>query len=113
MVHIEKELGASRFRASYVKRDDGTKRKKIINCELSESLSNQSSTTLCTILNQFTQHAREQLTSIRHAKSSNFVTNLVLGLSNFIGNTTVSCALDRCAIAALEGGIARWISRSL
>lgn len=57
VVHVDEELGASRFRSSCV----------------------------------------------RHAESSNIIGNLLVGFSNFIGNSTVMGALVSLSIAALEG----------
>ena len=52
-------------------------------------------------------HSREcevQLTSVGHTESSDFVRDLLVGLSDFIGDATVVGAGDGLSGATLEGG---------
>ena len=60
-----------------------------------------------------TKHSYEELTSVCHAESSNIISNFLVGLSNFIGNSTVMSARVLSSVAAFEGTAGSWASRSL
>lgn len=60
-----------------------------------------------------TKHSYEQLTSVCHAQSSNIISNFLVFLSNFIGNSTVRSALVSFSVAAVEATVGSGASRSL
>ena len=60
-----------------------------------------------------TKHSYEQLTSVCHAESSNIISNFLVGLSNFIGNSTVMSARVLSSVTAFEGTVLSGASRSL